>query len=287
MNENQLIDNLRGLGGAEPPLGFDPDQVADVAAKQLKRRRAMVAVGGGTAMSLAAIAVSVAVIAPAGGGMADQATPPPEASTTWSTVDKLPRPALANPRADLRSEATRLTGLFHQQLGKLRPGAQLRVEDFKQTEPNSWDRVSGEGYLDAGRGQTRVWAAVSGPINSQVNKSPLAEQCAVVHDPQMTTGPRPTWQKVVPRKGPGRCDRLPQPDGSTVVLEENGQTLIEGNNPDGTPKQKIGKHITVTHFRVDKTQVSFGEGRDLVAEAYTLTDAEMVRLVIDPAWQLK
>jgi hypothetical protein len=64
--EDQLADRMRAALAEKPPLGFDPDEVADRATRLRRRRRSSFAAAGGTAAVLG-IAVTAAVVSGAGG----------------------------------------------------------------------------------------------------------------------------------------------------------------------------------------------------------------------------
>jgi hypothetical protein len=62
MSENEVRDGLHDAVADEPPLSFDPDALMTTARQQVKRRRALVAVGAATvAVAVAAIALPVAL----------------------------------------------------------------------------------------------------------------------------------------------------------------------------------------------------------------------------------
>ncbi|GAB1511328.1 hypothetical protein [Actinophytocola sp. KF-1] len=75
MIEDRLADRMRAALTDEPPLGFDPDELADRAGALRRRRRAAVAVAG-VAAAVLAVAVA-AVVATAGGRGPETGSPPP------------------------------------------------------------------------------------------------------------------------------------------------------------------------------------------------------------------
>lgn len=82
MIENQLADRMRAALTDEPPLGFDPDEVADRASQSRRRRRSSLAAVGATGAVLT-IAVTAVVMSGGGGGGSEvgtQVTTTPTAS---------------------------------------------------------------------------------------------------------------------------------------------------------------------------------------------------------------
>jgi hypothetical protein len=61
VDDKQLTNGLRGLALAEPPLGFDPDEVATTAAKRIRNRRATIGAG---LVTLAVLGSAVTFLGP-------------------------------------------------------------------------------------------------------------------------------------------------------------------------------------------------------------------------------
>lgn len=174
-----LETRLREVVLAEPPLGFDPDDVATKAAKRLRNRRATVAT---VAVTLGIAAAAVAVVRP---------SPPPPASPAASPppviiVKAAPRNPLEQRTLDHLKEALPtvlagarkiLIGGFYSMGGELHPDELTATVSFLDRE---------------GKGHSFNLGLI-GKLTVERNMVPVAKAC---------TG--------------GRCEKLP--DGSTVAV---------------------------------------------------------------------
>lgn len=149
MSEEDVREGLRDAVAGEPPLEFDPDALVTSARQQVKRRRALLAVGVAT---VTVVAAAVAVPIALGRGGTQVGAPPASATaTSLSKSTAVPRPSDDYTAAELR-----------------RRGEQMRVhlEEFVPTVlPTASEFDFGEfGGEAAGQfyeGQTSVNAPVS------------------------------------------------------------------------------------------------------------------------------
>ncbi|MCK2236488.1 MULTISPECIES: hypothetical protein [unclassified Crossiella] len=277
MNENQLIDDLRGIGGAEPPLGFDPDRVADTAAKLHKRRRALLGVSIGTTLAVAATAFSVSLVLPGEADSISVAAPPP---TPWPTVTKTEVPRLPDPKVDLSKQKERLERELPGIIKKVKPDAQVTADAFSQYGgPNSWDYLANTVKFTAPNGEQSFNLHIYGKAALIMQSVQLREQCAVLVDAQGKPEDDP---EVTERR---RCDRISQPDGSTVVVKAGSS--IEKNMALNAPDRKpLKRGLNVMHFRTDGTMVQLYENPvDKHTEA--MSYEQLIRLVANPGLNLK
>ncbi|MGO1050783.1 hypothetical protein [Crossiella sp. CA198] len=280
MKDNQLIDDLRGIGGAEPPLGFDPDRVADTAAKLHKRRRALTGVSLGVAVAVAATAFSVSLVLP---GDAEEDIGMAAAPTSWPTVTVAPRQSdMPSPNVDLSKQMERLKAELPEIIEQAKPGAQLKVGRIDQYQPNNWDHVSiGVGFVGPS-GEQNYNLGIFGKAMKYQGGFNLNEKCAVLVYPPVNGKPR------TEEPGPGtRCQKFPRKDGSTVVVEEQIVTLNGSIGASGVPEGEKLKMLTVSHFRTDGTLVQLlGTIGVPMGVPQALTDNEAVRIVTNPGLNL-
>ncbi|MGW0517877.1 hypothetical protein [Crossiella sp. NPDC003009] len=299
MQDKQLIDRLRGMSTAEPPLGFDPDQVADTAARLHRRRRATLAAGGGTLAAVAAVAVTVSMVLAGQGaiGSAGQAGP----------LTGLSQPPLVSPKVDLSKQKQRNEELLKEVLPKLKPGVtQLRTTMRQLFHDGDLDALSGiAGFRDEVHGAW-ITLSITGPITARSVVTPLPLRCvprgegSVVptsHQYNPAGDTRPS-----PRKGlTGKCEKLPQPDGSVVVVEEV-LTPKDPMAPNSFDSQNPAdyKRISLdgTHYRLDGSVVGvqnlvtvpsdFTENNDAGQNRPDppLTRDQVIQLVTNPEFNL-
>ncbi|GAA2812199.1 hypothetical protein [Crossiella cryophila] len=279
MRENQLIDDLRGLGGAEPPLGFDPDRVADTAAKLHKRRRALIGVSLGVTVAVAATAFSVSLLLPGEADGISVAAPTP---TPWPTVTKSVLPQVPDPQVDLSRQKERLERELPGIIKKVKPDVQMTATTFDQYGgPNKWDYLANTVKFTAPDGQQSFNLHIYGKDAVIMQQLQLREQCAVVVDAQG----KPQDDLAVKERR--RCDRIPQPDGSTVVVKAGGvvEMSMAISAPGQKPAKPVQRGLNVYHFRIDGTVVQLFENPvDKHTEA--LTDEQLIRLVANPGLNL-
>jgi hypothetical protein len=261
MDQNQLERGLRDVLLAEPPLGLDPDQVADTAARKQRTRRA----GIGTSVGVLAVAGLAAGTIAFTSGAGPGATTP-GATPTTGQHQQVPEPEPVDPNITHLREV----------LPKVMPNARdIKVDaDLENggASPNTTVRVT---FTDsAGPGSFNVtWNNIAGDMT-------LDQQCETPH------GAKP---KRFPNGTPLRCEKHPQPGGDTVVLEDDGLSP----NLDGiVPKVT---RILATDFRSGNFTVSIWNDLekpahshgDLWRSRFPLTDAQLIELVTDPGFKVQ
>jgi len=223
---NDLETELRQVAFSEPPLGFDPDDVATKAAKRHRNRRATIATVG---VTLALAGAAVVAMTPLTRTPAATQEPPtylpaevivkqPPREQSW--LEKLNTEHLLRELPVLLGGARKIVVD-----GFLDVGGVLRPDEMSATVA----------FVDhEGKGHSFTLAAM-GPVTVAKNLGPLYQAC---------------------QHATGRCDKVPQPDGSTVVIEEGG----------------------AVHYRVDATAVEMtetGEGGP------ALDDQHLIALVTE------
>jgi hypothetical protein len=289
MDNNEITDGLRGLVLAEPPLGFAPDEVANRAARRQRDRR--VAIGTGVAVTTVAVAaVAFAVNVTSTGGGAAGAGPTESRPAGSSTAQR--------PAHDLTAQSTRNRQHLRQVLGGVLPDAtEIKVADFDQNYPeaaDAWTMLTTEVTFRDDAGPAYFTLTVAGP-QAAGDFEPLASRC----DPHpVDDNGKPLEVPTLPNGQPLRCKKLPQPDGSTVVVEETGEAA-PGKGGDLEVVRVAG--LDAMHYRTDGSTVNIVND-DLVsvrtAEEYgeknragtrpriPLTEQQLIALVTDPAFNL-
>jgi hypothetical protein len=287
VEENEITEGLRGIALAEPPLGFEPDEVATRAARRMRDRR--VALGSGLAVVVVAVA-AVTFAANATGGGADPIGSGPSTAPT--------RPV---PGHDLTAAAERNEKHLREVLpGVLPHASEFKIGDFTQQykdSADSWESFTAEARFRDDAGPAYFTLTVAGP-RSAGDFEPLAQRCVPHPDP----GPDvPAAEYKLPDGKPLRCTKLPQPDGSTVVVEETGVAAV---GKDGNLHLVRKSGLDAMHYRTDGSIVGIVND-DMIsvrlAEEYhdtkpdgspkrdsrsrpSLTQQELVALVTDPAF---
>jgi hypothetical protein len=288
VDENEITEGLRGIALAEPPLGFEPDEVATRAARRVRDRR--VALGSGLAVAVVAVA-AVTVAANITGGGADSIGSGPSTAPT--------RPV---PDHDLTEAAIRNDAHLREILpGTLPKAGEFKVGGFTQQykdSPDSWASFTNEVRFRDDAGPAYFTFTVTGP-QSAGDYEPLAQRCT---RPAGKPG-RHAAEYKLPDGKPLRCTRLPQPDGSTVVVEETGVAAV---GKDGNLHLVRKSGLDAMHYRADGSIVNIVNddmisGRLAEEYGYTkpdgsprsesrvrppLTQQELVALVTDPAFTI-
>ncbi|WP_410602770.1 hypothetical protein [Amycolatopsis sp. lyj-90] len=261
---DELENRLRGIKLAEPPLGFDPDEIATTARK--RRNRRAVALTGAT--TLAVIAAVVAFATPGGPAVAPAASP--------STVAPVPSPGPVKPptppKTDLTAQKAKIAGHLAAALPNVLTGAK-DIEVRSVSQVRTWDiLVATIGYRDASGAVRSLVVTISGTEAAKLGFS-LEDSCepgrrAVdgldADIPGVTSGE------------PVGCVKLPQADGSTVVVTGTVPSLPPGDVEPG--RDAIA-------YRADGTSVAVstgaGDGGSRPA------DDQLIRLVMDPELDLR
>lgn len=189
---NDLETELRQVAFSEPPLGFDPDDVATKAAKRLRTRRATIATAG---VTLALAGVAVAALTPLNRTPAATQEPP-----TY-----LPPVVILKPLPRDQSWLEQVnTARLQRELPLLIPGMRTVVIDGFLTAGGELrpDEMSATVALVDYEGKGHSFTVdIMGPVTVAKSLTPLAQAC---------------------EHAAGRCDKVPRSDGSTVVIEERG-----------------------------------------------------------------
>lgn len=274
MDDEQLISGLGGLATVAPPLGFDPDDVADKAARLVRARR--MALGAG--LTTLAVVGAVAVVAPRLSGTRPAPVAVAGISATYPTSP-------ADPGAAQREVARQY---LLKVLPTLVPGAtDIEAPVFPLGDVP--DMTTGEVTFRDAAGPAYFTFTINGPAGSKVAMKPLKSWCPA----------HPADPERGPDGKPLRCDNLRQPDGSTVVLMERASS---------DPSGKVTKvdELDALHYRNDGSVVSAIDSEFLTAtlalkygftdadgspkesrSRYPLSEQQLIQLVTDPAFALK
>lgn len=249
---DELENRLRGITLAEPPLGFDPDEVAEAAAKKTRNRRAVALTGGAT---LAVIAAAVVFVAPGSG--------PAQVSPAASS-------AQAAPKDDLQH--------LKDVVPKVIVGAKdIEVGAFAAAHGDL--KTSQIRFTDAEGRERGVNLTISGPVSTKEGY-PREGRCE----------PEKLVDGIGPDRKPMRCAELPQPDGSFVVITEtapksagsDGDVIIGQGVSTG---QAVGRNAIA--FRPGGGAVNvfdLGTLDDATRGGPSLTDQQLLALILDPAF---
>jgi hypothetical protein len=278
MDNDELIEGLRGIALAEPELGFAPDDVADRAARRVRDRR----VALGTGLTVAVVAVAAVAFA-ANTGNTD---------TIGNGPTGQPPPS-SGPAAD--GTALRLETHLKETLGGVLP----RATEIKVVGPDASDTDSltievkfrddaGPAYFTLTVRGARATAGDFEPLASRCDPHPVDEDGNPVQVPVLANGKRL------------QCKKLPQPDGSTVVIEQTGVAVSE----DLRVVRPAG--LDAVHYRTDGSTVNIvnddlvsvvlakeygvtnpdGTGKAGFRPRPPLSEQQLIALVTDPEFTL-
>ncbi|MDR7302148.1 hypothetical protein [Haloactinomyces albus] len=284
MDEQTLRDGMRDAVGSEPPLGFDPDQVAERAGRNQRKRRAMVGTGLATLVVLAGATTIPGVL-----GVYDQRTVTPAAP---SVVEKspaqngeLPLPGVVPPRPEKESGAE--INYPEKKLGKHEKSLVRYTEKtVAEIAPNLDDvRVIRSAIPVSGKSETDKTRRLQIFVRFTDEVGPSSTAVSI-HAPG-TVSETPS-QICEPDRGDEltrvQCRVVPQRDGSTLV-----SSLAD---PKEGPKE--ARVRTVRHFRADGTVVQASannfntqelDPNSLRAET-VLSEKQLTELVTDPSLTL-
>ncbi|KFZ80476.1 hypothetical protein ED92_24270 [Amycolatopsis sp. MJM2582] len=248
---DELENRLRGITLAEPPLGFDPDEVAGKAAKKARNRRGIVATSVAT---LAVIAAAVVFVAP-GGGPAPLA---PAASSQAAPKDPLQHLKDVMPKV--------LTG-----------AKDIQVRDFVGFGDLKTSEVR---YTDAEGRQRGVNLTIAGPVSTK-DGYPRENRC----------DPAKRADAIGSDRKPTRCVELPQPDGNFVVISETAPKSAESDGDvilgQGFTTGRVVTRGAIAFPPGGGGSVNIadlGTLDDGDRGAPSLTDQQLLALVLDPAF---
>lgn len=271
MDDKQLTNGLRGLALAEPPLGFDPDEVATTAAKKIRTRRATIGAGLATLVVLGAAVTFL--------GPGESQAPSPVA------VPSGPPPVNGLPPA---TDPQMLRNIEHlrEVLPKLLPGAtDITVPDLEPGQRPGMMTAVVEFHDDAGPASFNV------TITSAKARSGM-KSATDICDPDD------------PQRGPGgeplRCEIIPQPGGGKVLLAESGH---QGRNPDRVAAVTsfyafgyradggyvgINNESYISQALAERYDFKDDEGfYRSIRPRFPLNEQQLMALVTDPAFALK
>jgi hypothetical protein len=279
MDDKQLINGLHGLALAEPPLGFDPDEVATTADKKVRNRRATIGVGLAT---LAVLGSAVTLLGPGAGP---------------STVEVAAGPSGAPPSKEGKAlppidpKVTAILRHLRDVVPAIVPEAKdITIPDF--LEPSSPGVVTATVEFRDQVGPATFNLTVTSAEGSTGMKS-LDKVCG--------DGTNPVTVKGTGR--PLRCEKIAQPDGSTLLVQEVGE---QSKAQMGTNEVERVAGIHATHYRADGSTVNAGtdgfvpvyladrfgyknpDGTSKTSRpSAPLTEQQLITLVTDPAFTLK
>ncbi|MBE1575197.1 hypothetical protein ACFORH_29710 [Amycolatopsis roodepoortensis] len=259
---DELENRLRGITLAEPPLGFDPDEVALTAAKKARNRRAMAATG---ATTLAVIAAAAVFVAPRGGPT--PAVPPIPVAPPPSGA---PSPVPEN--GDLTARKARISGHLATALPGVLTGAKdIRIRSVHQL--GTWDAlVFMVGYRDASGADRPLVLTVLG-VDAAKRGFSLEDSCEPGRKPR---GGFDADLGGVTSGEPVDCVKLLQPDRSTVVVTGTVPSLPPGDVEPG--RDAIA-------YRADGTVVAVSTGAG--DGGSRPPDDQLIKLVSDPELDLR
>ncbi|MEV7555331.1 hypothetical protein AB0N89_37425 [Amycolatopsis sp. NPDC089917] len=262
---DELENRLRGIKLAEPPLGFDPDEVAVRAEKKVRHRRGVLSTGVAT---LAVIAAVVVFVRPGTAPVAGPAVPPtpvtPSPSAASSAV-----PA----NGDLTAQKARITGHLSTALPGVLTGAKnIRIRSAHQLRALDV-LVFIVGYRDASGADRSLVIALLGTEGAKRGFS-LEDSCEPGRRARGDLGA--DIGGGVNSGEPVDCVKLPQADGSTVVVTGTVPSLPQGDVEPGR---------AATAYRVDGTSVSVSSGSG--DGGSRPADDQLIKLVTDPALALR
>ncbi|HEV8556813.1 MAG TPA: hypothetical protein VGR06_10515 [Actinophytocola sp.] len=284
MDESELVNRLRGLALAEPALGIDPDEVATRAARRLRQRRATM----GAVVAVVALAAAVVAASATNLTGAEPADIGPPISTEFPS----PQPDPTDPH-DLSGAAGRNRAHLRQVIGTVLPATQqVSVGDFKQY--NRYD--------------VRLWAQLISQVEFTDDAGPAAFYLEVAGPGVYGTADtacnpnlvgrdgKPAVEATLPDGKHLRCDTIPQPGGSTLVLGENGEpgatehTLSRVSGLYALLYRSDGSVVGLSNDDKVSNEVAerFGQPNPGGTRSrFPLTEQQMIALVTDPAFTLR
>jgi hypothetical protein len=244
-----LESRLREVVLAEPPLGFDPDDVATKAAKRLRNRRATVAT----------VVVTLGIVGAAVVALRPPPPPPVPPAATYLPPSIVVKP----PQQPQTPQEQRVLAHLKEVLPGVIPGARkIVIGSFfslgGDLHPDEFGTTVS--FVDhEGKGHS-FNLGVAGKLTVSRNMLPVSQACSP------------------PRKG--RCDKVPRPDGSTVVL--SGYSAVH-YRADGTAADvtDVGK---VYPDDAPELGLPAGPGGPPFGDGPTFDDRQLIALVTDPGF---
>lgn len=240
-----LETRLREVSFAEPPLGFDPDDVVTKAAKRQRTRRATVAT---VAVTLGIAGAAVVALRP---------SPPPPAppATTYLPPEIVVKPP-QQPQTPL--ERRNLAHLKDVLPGVIPGARKIVIDSFYSMggELHADEMSTSISFVDhEGKGHA-FNLGLMGRLTVSRNMLPVAQACSL--------------------PGSGRCDKYPRPDGSTAVVF--GSSAVH-YRADGTAVDitDLGRVSPIA-------AAELGLPVDLNPSGRTFDDRQLIALVTDPGF---
>jgi len=251
VDDKQLTNGLRGLALAEPPLGFDPDEVATTAAKKIRNRRATIGVGLAT---LAVLGSAVTFLGPG-----DTQAP------TQVAVPTGPPPGNGRPPA---TDPQLLRNMEHlrEVLPKLLPGAtDITVPDLEPGQHTGMMTAVVQFHDDAGPASFNV--TITSP-KGRANMKKASDICE-------------------PGKSP-RCEIVSQPNGDKVLFSEYDSGADADNYRADGGYIGILNSSFVSGMLAERYDFKDEDGfYKMDRGRLPLNDQQLTQLVTDPAFTLK
>jgi hypothetical protein len=219
-----LETRLREVDLAEPPLGFDPDEVADRAAKQARLRTAGIT---GT-LGVAAVAAAVAVFAPAAPAPVPPAGPPAP-------------PSLAEQARVRQGLTDAVTRLF--------PGLRSLTVGASTADAVGPDRMSATATFVDAAGRPGTFQLTVRGDRAAPDVAPLDRVCA---SRPCDTTPDGALLAITEFEDPGELRGfngvLARPDGSVVTITDAGDSAPGVTDSVQLTREQLTKVITDPAF---------------------------------------
>ena len=268
MDEQMLAREFTAAVRAEPPLGFDPDEVVTRVARRRHRRRTILLACAGVVVAAAAVAVALpgadVPVQPASPGVSPRITP--SAGERWwpPGKDEIPQPTDAR----LSARAPRIAEHLEEVLRKMLP----------PTDPIRRDSLTTAhfgGIMPASqRGVSIIEHA--GPEDTGYS---LTVEVFVPTNPVKRFQPRQLCAEMKVQISPSTtCRYAAVGTGGILMTSEDDTTDREGTLQHG---------ITVTDYRADGSYVLVSLGGTVgVSAPLPLTAEELATLARDPGLTL-
>ncbi|EME58463.1 hypothetical protein [Amycolatopsis decaplanina] len=250
---DELENRLRGITLAEPPLGFDPDEVAGTAAKKVRNRRAAASTGAAT---LAVIAAAVVFVVPGEG-------PAPLAPAASRQAPPTPKDDLQHLK-DVVPQV--ITGAKNIAVGDFSGYGDLKTAEVR--------------YTDAEGRPRGINLTIAGPVSTK-DAYPREGRCK----------PETVADGIGPDGKPMRCVELPQPGGSFAVISETAPKSVDEWEGDiivgqgfSTGKVATRNAIAFPSGGGSVNIFDLGTLDDGPRGGPSLSDQQLLALILDPAF---
>ncbi|ALG06588.1 hypothetical protein [Kibdelosporangium phytohabitans] len=252
MNDDELLGGLRGLALAEPELGFDPDEVADRAAKRLRSRRR---VGASGAAALVVVGAVVATLVYGNSG----------SSMPISPAVRTTAPAVPTAKADAPDLGTQIArGRAHllEVLSRLLPEAR-DVTIATAMQLDGTDSILFEVHFADSAGPASVSVNIYGPV--VLRRTVFSDGCLKCGTPSI------------------------RPDGSRLFVGGlNGDGSDDSQRRSALHYRLDGVVVAIDNDRGVSYALAQKYNSDSVRRArHPLTDEQLLALVTDPAFSVR